>query len=330
MTAIRLEIPGLGVTIEPEAGAKIVAIDDEAGSWIANYDWRSPLPATDGASYGDSQADWLSAYRGGWQVLFPNAGAACRVDGVELPFHGEVSTARWRVEDHTTDSVVLSSPSRLPLTITRQFRLIAEPHPRLEIVNTVANESDVPQSYVLVEHAGFICPRGAVVDVPAAEFGSDEHVDGPDGDIRAGSAGRWPWAESRADGEKIDASEWSKADRVSRLLYLSGLRAGWAALRIPDSERALAMCWDVESMPYLWLWQERHTPGFPWYGRSDVAGIEPASFWPSDGLAGARSRGMALAVEPHATRASWISVSGHTGVDRAVAGVGRDGVLAGS
>ncbi|MEJ1230110.1 MAG: hypothetical protein WDM88_05000 [Galbitalea sp.] len=71
MTAIRLEIPGLGVTIEPEAGAKIVAIDDEAGSWIANYDWRSPLPATDGASYGDSQADWLSAYRGGLAGAVP-------------------------------------------------------------------------------------------------------------------------------------------------------------------------------------------------------------------------------------------------------------------
>ncbi|MEJ1230111.1 MAG: hypothetical protein WDM88_05005 [Galbitalea sp.] len=160
-------------------------------------------------------------------------------------------------------------------------------------MNTVANESG--RATVVRpwwSNAGFICPRGAVVDVPAAEFGSDEHVDGPDGDIRAGKRGKV--AVGREPGrrrEKIDASEWSKADRVSRLLYLSGLRAGWAALRIPDSERALAMCWDVESMPYLWLWQERHTPGFPWYGRSDVAGIEPASFWPSDGLAGARVPG---------------------------------------
>ena len=37
-----------------------------------------PLPSASGEA---SQTAWLDHYGGGWQELFPNAGAACTVDG---------------------------------------------------------------------------------------------------------------------------------------------------------------------------------------------------------------------------------------------------------
>ena len=48
----------------------------------------APLPSASGEA---SQTAWLDHYGGGWQELFPNAGAACTVDGRPHPFHGEAS-----------------------------------------------------------------------------------------------------------------------------------------------------------------------------------------------------------------------------------------------
>ena len=97
---LRLASPGLEVEVDPERGADILAIRRPGGpNTLATYDWQAPLRASRSSTYGDPTTDWLSEYRGAWQELFPNAGAACEVMGVPLPFHGEVSTARWEVAD---------------------------------------------------------------------------------------------------------------------------------------------------------------------------------------------------------------------------------------
>ena len=95
---LRLANPMIEVDVDPERGADILAIRRPGGpNILATYDWRSPLRASRSSSYDDGETDWLSEYRGAWQELFPNAGAECEVMGVPLPFHGEVSTARWDV-----------------------------------------------------------------------------------------------------------------------------------------------------------------------------------------------------------------------------------------
>ena len=48
----------------------------------------------------DSEAAWMSTYRGGWQELFPNAGTACTVDNIPHRYHGEGSTDAWTVVAH--------------------------------------------------------------------------------------------------------------------------------------------------------------------------------------------------------------------------------------
>jgi hypothetical protein len=49
--------------------------------------------------------------------------------------------------------------------------------------------------------------------------------------------------------------------------------------------------WDVKKFPYLWYWQERFSPGFPFYGRAEITGLEPASCYPDEALNGASKSG---------------------------------------
>ena len=85
-----------------------------------------------------------------------------------------------------------------------------------------------------------------------------------------------------------------------------GLAEGWAALRRRDGGVALA--WDVEDFPSVWLWHEIASPGFPFYGRSSLVAIEPASSWPGNGLGGAIARGQALTLQPGHTRSTTVAV----------------------
>ena len=91
---IRLANACLEVEIDERRGAEIVRLSRPGGinrlAWIYS-DW--PLRAGAGGVYSSSDLDWLSEHRGGWQEMFPNAGAGCTVEGVPHPVHGEVSMA---------------------------------------------------------------------------------------------------------------------------------------------------------------------------------------------------------------------------------------------
>ena len=82
-----------------------------------------PCPPGGSMTYGSSTLDWLSHYRGGWQVMFPNAGAECTVDGVAHPVHGDVSSAPAEVLDLSASHVVMRSATRLPLRMDRRISL---------------------------------------------------------------------------------------------------------------------------------------------------------------------------------------------------------------
>src|SRR5262245_2548664 len=104
------------VEISPDHGAEVIYLGPPAGpTWLDYHAWNSPLRATRSVSYGSPLLDWLSEYRGGWQELFPNAGDDCAIAGVPLPYHGELSVARWEVADRDPRMVALRCASRLPL-----------------------------------------------------------------------------------------------------------------------------------------------------------------------------------------------------------------------
>lgn len=322
---ITLDNGKIRVAIDDSRGADVRFLGRPDGpNTLALYDdWSAPIQASRSSSYGDGTTDWLSEYRGGWQELCPNAGPPCVVDGLPLPFHGEVSVAEWTVVAEDDVGVTLRVGTRLPLELERRMTL--DPvEPALRIESSLRNVSARPVSYLWGHHPAFATAPGTRIDLPAdrLEVGP---LSEPHHDLMPGASGRWPDAPAREGGtarvDKVPSSA------VERLCYLPDLSSGWAALRDTATGCGVAVAWDKETFPHAWLWQELGGPGFPWYGRAQVTAIEPQSAWPSAGLADHVERGTASTLAAGATHETWLTVVLFEATENRVVGVDRSGAV---
>lgn len=319
---IELRSKAMVVDVDPAAGGEVTRVSRPGGiNALARYGWESPCRDRRSATYGDSQHDWLSRYRGGWQELIPNSGAACVVDGVPMSFHGDASLAEWTVLSAAGDRCELRCPTRLPLVVERTMEIDAE-RPVLRVEEQVVNESDLELAFLWGHHPVFPAVAGARLDLPAC-------VVEPETSIAAGAApGRSKWPHLRLfDGTLVDLRE--VLDRpLERVVYLSEMAGSWAAVRQPGAVPGVAMAWDPETFPCMWIWLQRHSPDFPHFGRSEMLGLEPHAAWPFDGLAAAIERGRALRIGAGETRRSWLTMTLLADGGRTVTGVERDGTVA--
>ena len=278
------------IELDERLGGEIASIRHNRRRLLASYDWASPVPVSRSLTYGDPKLDWLSEYRGGWQLLIPNAGAACVVDDVPLPFHGEWSRTRVTVIERGADHIVMAAGTRLPLVVEREVRVEARPD-RVLVRTTISNSSDRVVAFVWGEHPAFVVEDGDEIDLPPARVVAGD-----------GSAvGDWP---SDSEGGRLDRVD-ATHPRES-VHFVVGLSEGWASLRRRDGGVALA--WDVNDFPAVWLWHEIASPGFPFYGRTSLVAIEPASSWPGSGLASAIANRQALTLESGHTRSTTVAL----------------------
>lgn len=285
-----IRVPPFVVEVDERRGGEITRIRHRGRDLLASYDWEFPVGASRSTSYGDPHLDWLSDYRGGWQLLAPNAGAACVVDGVPLPFHGEWSRTKVTVTERSVDRIVMLAGTRLPLLVEREIQVALEPE-RVLVRTTVRNPSQQVTHFVWGEHPAFAVTDGDEIDLPA---GSVFAADGR-------AVGSWP---SIAPGHRLDRVDLDGPKESVH--YLTDLREGWAAVRRRDGGVALA--WDVGDFPAVWLWHELGSPGFPFYGRTSLVAVEPASSWPGTGLAEAIERGQAMKVGPGGSRTTVVAL----------------------
>ena len=295
------------VEIDERLGGEITRVRYDTAELLAVYDWKSPVRVSSSSGYGDPKLDWLSEYRGGWQLLVPNAGAACVVDGVPLPFHGEWSRTAVTVTERAVDRVVMTAGTRLPLVIEREVRVATGPD-RLLVRTTVTNESDRAVPFVWGEHPAFAVDHGDEIDLPPSLVVA---LDGTE-------LGDWPPTTDRGRLDLVDTAE-----PVESVHFVVGLAAGWAALRRRDIGVALA--WDVADFPAAWLWHEIASPGYPFYGRACLVAIEPASSWPGDGLASAVERGQATTLAAGESRSTTVAMIPFAVCGRPVVGATVDG-----
>lgn len=330
MSLIELYSNHLRVRVDVEHGAQIALLAGPDGiNWLSAPSWRSPLMARHSESYGNQVLDWLSEYRGGWQELFPNAGAGCEVMGVPLPFHGEVSRARWQCEVlQESMHVRLTTAARLPLVLERDMRLHPD-RPVLYLHERVRSEAPFPVPFIWGHHPAFGLPLaapGARIDLPARRVIVDGGLEGPAVDLRPGSEHTWPIATGR-NGELVDLSV-VPSPPVQRLCYMADLAEGWVALRNPQARAGVALAWDLPVFPHLWFWQEvGGGTGFPWFGRGDFVALEPASQWPSHGLAAAQAAGQAHVLRPGETRKARLTCVLFVATDAPVVHVSPDGIV---
>lgn len=306
VTAVTLSTSFATLRLAPDRGGEVTFFGGLDGrNALAYYDWDSPLSAGTGPSYGSSELDWLSRYQAGWQFLFPNAGAESTALGIPVAFHGETSLASVTVVQSTTEACTIRTTARLPLELTRTIRL-APDAPTVFVEQSVTNIGSVDTPFLWGHHPTFPAVPGARVDMPE---GISVSVEGASpGDLNTGDFA-WPLAK-KPDGVQVDLSVLPE-DPTLHLLYLRDLRAGWAALRNPPGAETpgVAMSWDVSAHPFMWLWLQNGDPGFPWFGRAKMIGLEPQRAWPFDGLAGAVARGQALVLTPGQTATSWLTMT---------------------
>jgi hypothetical protein len=280
----KLESQHITVLVDPANGGTIRHIGRDSNpnsNVLAWYEWDIPRPLPLEYSEGESHKHWISRYRGGWQFLAPNAGDECVHKGRRHTFHGESSILPWEVT--TIDDTLLIMELHIfdSLHLKRTLSL----HPSLPILNClteIKNLSHAPQEIVVVEHVAF--QGSSTIQVSAPDQSSWAFPKGYEED----SVEAMIWSES--GNERPDLRSPIKNEFV-RLAYLSRGSEGWVS--IFDEKRAIGarLMWDAEKFPYLWYWQERFTPGFPFYGRAEITGLEPASCHPDEALLGASKSG---------------------------------------
>lgn len=263
--------------------------EDARDNVLAHVEPAGRAPAEDSA-FSLSRREWLAPYDGGWQLLTPNAGDECWVGERFHPFHGDASRRTWAVATRAAGVVTIQTVVDDEYAVTRQLAL--DPRAaRLVVSTTIENRSSRQLPAMLVEHIALAGGEDARVHAPAGSRWELQTVP-PDRSLAR------PWSEELGHPIPMGTS------RVASLVEGSG---GWIELH--REGRSVRIEWNPADLPYLWFWQERGSPGFPFHGGADIVGLEPASAAYADGLSGAIERGQAWWLDPHESRSTSVTIS---------------------
>ena len=285
------------VRLDPAHGGEILdLVDLDTGRQLLG---RPPF-ASERPLGGDlDEATWTARYRGGWQIVFPNAGNACEVEGDQHGFHGRASNDPWRVVEAGEAAATLVWDGHW-LSAERRLEMRAD---------TVRVETEVRgvgrrAPFVALEHVAagleLIDPEAELQLLPGAEAYELNEVDGP---ARAPAfAHAWPEVGLQAGGAER-ADRWRLADDRLRLFTVTGLD-GRARVRNARSGQALELRWDARFMPHVWIWHDVRGTGGIWRHRNEMLAVEPTTVPHSLGLRRAIGEGQATWLEP-GQRISW-------------------------
>ena len=306
--AITLASDELAVTVLPEKGADLYELIDRSRDLDVLF--KSPWglqPPGSAPRQGSHGSPFLHNYEGCWQELFPNADAACTVDGVELPFHGEVATLPWQVEEVGGELVCRVECRLVPLTLERRMRVEGS---TLTLEETVTNIGEHGQSFVWGHHCVLGSPfleAGCRLHAPATTIETIAEIWDETVRLAHPQRGRWPHAALR-DGGTIDLSQVPGPEAGSHDdVYLSDLTDGFVAVENPRLERTFCLRFDRNVFPFLIVWQ-------PYGGAREMPlrgsyalGVEP---WVSRGnLADALEQGQARHLEAGASSSTVLTAS---------------------
>ncbi len=290
------------VRLDPQHGGEVIDLIDLASGrqWLG----RPPFGSTSPVAGDLDEATWTDAYRGGWQMLAPNAGNRCVVDQVTHGFHGRASNDPWHVETHDDTSARLSWTGH-GLKIFRHYRVVGD---ALRVdVHLEAIHDHVP--LVAVEHIALglqVLDPEVTIELPPT--GNVVELDDAGKIPLSTQNASWPNARMlKGSIERVD--QWSNATSCSRMLSVSDLAGGRVVIRNHKRKVGLIIEWDHQWLKHLWIWHEVHGAGGPWRQCAEMLIIEPASVPHHAGLAHAIERHDALWLDRGQTQQYQICVS---------------------
>jgi hypothetical protein len=243
-----------------------------------------------------TEDEWTASYRGGWQLVAPNAGAPCTIDGVAHGFHGRASNDPWET--------VAAGAARARFCwrghgfeLMRELELEgASLHARVE-----ARATSAPAPLVVLEHLALgleLLEPEVQIDLPPAAAYELSESEGPP--LPPAHAPSWPEV-LLLDGSRERADRWSLDRPRSRLLAVAELPEGRARVRNTRTGAAVELTWDVEWLKHLWVWHEARRYGGVWRGQAELLALEPTSVPHPLGLGVAIEHGQARWIAPGET-----------------------------
>ena len=286
---VNLASESVAIRIDPRHGGEVIdLIDLRSGRQLLG---RPPFASDQPVSGELDEATWTRSYRGGWQLLVPNAGNPCVVDGVAHGFHGRASTDRWDVVAVRPDAAELMWAGH-GLRVERSFSLQGD---SVSVRSTVVAEQAT--ALVWVEHIGLgieLLDPSVEIELPGGSAFEVSEQSGPA--TPPADAPSWP------DARLLDGTL-ERADRAvltaprSRLLVVADVPEGRLVVRNRDRRQGIEIKWDAEWLPHLWIWHEVRTSGGPWRELAETLVVEPASVPHTLGLETARELGQAHLLE---------------------------------
>ena len=114
----------MAVSVRPECGGRIDQITDLARGkeWL----WHPPDYDPDAPRTLPAAPAFDACWQGGFEEMFPND-AACTVDGMALPDHGEAWSAAWQAEVTAPNTLTLTMDcTHMPVRLEKQLVLDAD------------------------------------------------------------------------------------------------------------------------------------------------------------------------------------------------------------
>lgn len=286
---VHLASRSVAVRIDPRHGGEVLdLIDLRSGRQLLA---RPPFASDEPLSGELDETTWTRCYRGGWQVLVPNAGNSCAVDGVAHGFHGRASTDHWDLIEQAPEAATLAWSGH-GIRVERRFALRDD---TVTVRSTVLAERAA--SLVWAEHVGLgieLLDPTLEISLPGGQAYEVDERTGPA--EPPANAGQWP--EVRLlDGTLERADRAALTTPRSRLSIVANVLEGRIAVHNRDHGQGIEITWDTSWLPHLWLWHDVRTSGGAWRGLAEMLVVEPASVSHTLGLGAASRLGQAHRLE---------------------------------
>ena len=288
---IVLRSEGLLVRLDPRHGGELLdLVHLPSGRQLLgrpSFSSAEPVP-------GDLDEDtWTASYRGGWQLVLPNAGNACEVAGDRHGFHGRASNDPWEVVEASAAEALLRWEGH-GIEARRTLSVAGDTLTAAVELRAVAGRAPL----VVLEHLSvgleLLDPEVEIVLPPGRAYELSERT-GP----AAPPPGAPLWPEIRLlDGRCERADRWPIATRRSRYLVVTDVPEHRAAVRNPVTGAGLELSWEGELLRHVWLWHEARVYAGRWREQAEILVIEPTSVPHGLGLATAIENGQACWLEP--------------------------------
>jgi len=262
------------VGILPTKGADIVEFRYKPRDLDVLWHSSNPIcpPGQQIPTTARSDGAFLDYFHGGWQEVFPSAGAATIYQGSELGVHGEVCLLPWDVtiiEDSSARIEIQFTVEtfRLPFRLERNMSLTAGSSV-LTLNERVINLGATDVAYQWGHHPAFGAPflgPECIIDLPRCDASVPEFAK----DLKR----RFPLGPVALDRvTQVLALE----SRTEDVVLFTGFAEGWAAIRNPHMGLAVGIYWDTAAFPFLWCWQAfGGCFRAPFFGRVYTLALEP-------------------------------------------------------